>query len=293
MGGSERSQSPLLVVIPKRSGGICVWRGTSSTRGAINSVVDPHTPRNRRATHTLTSAFATSAAFEAAVHELSPRLAVFDCDGTLWSGDAGSAFMYWTVSNGVLGPAAARRMEARYAAYKRGEVSEAAICGEMVQLYGGLREPDLRAAAREFFRAEVEGNIFPEMQRLVADLQRAGTEIWAVSSTNDWVIEEGVRRFDIPVSCILAAKVAVEGGIVTDRLLDVPTDEGKVLSLARADIRAPDAVFGNSVHDAAMLSIARGAFPVNPSPALFERSAREGWTVFFPDAVRPSEARVR
>ena len=31
-------------------------------------------------------------------------------------------------------------------------------------------------------------------------------------------------------------------------------------------VTAPDAVFGNSVHDAAMLAIARRAFPVNPTP---------------------------
>jgi phosphoserine phosphatase len=50
---------------------------------------------------------------------------------------------------------------------------------------------------------------------------------------------------------------------------------------------APDAVFGNSVHDAAMLAIARGAFPVNPTPALVERSAQEGWPVYYPGSVEP------
>ena len=45
--------------------------------------------------------------------------------------------------------------------------------------------------------------------------------------------------------------------MATDRLRDVPTDEGKVASLMRVGVTAPDAVFGNSVHDAAMLSIAR------------------------------------
>ena len=46
---------------------------------------------------------------------------------------------------------------------------------------------------------------------------------------------------------------------MTNELLDVPTDEGKVAALARVGVGEPDAVFGNSVHDAAMLRIARRA----------------------------------
>jgi phosphoserine phosphatase len=225
--------------------------------------------------------------FEAAVHSLTPRIAVFDCDGTLWSGDAGSAFMHWTVETGLLSRGAIDWLDGRYRKYKRGEVSELAICGEMVQVYQGLREDEVRRAARDFFRAKIERNIFPEMQRLIAALQRDNVEIWAVSSTNDWVIEEGVQRFNIPANRVLAARVAVVNGIVTDRLLDVPTDEGKVAALARAGITHPDAVFGNSVHDTAMLAIARRAFPVNPTSALTERSAAEGWPVYFPASVRP------
>jgi phosphoserine phosphatase len=224
---------------------------------------------------------------------LAPAVAVFDCDGTLWSGDAGSAFMHWTIEQGLLSREAADWLDARYRAYLRGEVSELAICGEMVQIYHGLRESELRAAAAQFFAARVEPRIFPEMLALVRQLQARGTDIWAVSSTCDWVVEEGVRRFSIPPTRVLSARVSVAAGLVTDILIDVPTDEGKVASLARAGITAPGAVFGNSIHDAAMLAIARGrngsssAFPVNPTPALLERSAAEGWPVFYPASVAP------
>jgi len=225
--------------------------------------------------------------FEANVHALAPRVAVFDCDGTLWSGDAGSGFMRWTIETGLLSRGSIDWLDGRYRKYLRGEVSELAICGEMVQVYQGLRESEVRRAAADFFQARIERNIFPELQRLIADLQQNDVEIWAVSSTNDWVIEEGIKRFNIPANRVLAARVEIVDGIVSDRLLDVPTDHGKVDSLARAGITRPDAVFGNSVHDAAMLAIARGAFPVNPSPALLERSGIEGWPVYFPASVRP------
>jgi phosphoserine phosphatase len=102
------------------------------------------------------------------------------------------------------------------------------------------------------------------------------------------VIEEGVQRFNIPANRVLAARVAIDNGRASERLLDVPTDEGKVASLKLAGITAPDAVFGNSVHDAAMLAIARGAFPVNPSAELVQRSAEENWPLYYPASVAPS-----
>ena len=219
----------------------------------------------------------TTAEFHSTVHALAPEVAVFDCDGTLWSGDAGTGFMRWTVDGGLLSRKAIDWLDDRYRAYLRGEVSELAICGEMVQIYQGLRESEMRSAAAEFFATRIEPNLFPEMLTLVRDLQARGTEIWAVSSTCNWVIEEGMRRFEIPPDRILAARVAIdsEAGLVTHTLLDVPTDEAKVASLARVGIHAPDAVFGNSIHDAAMLDIARRAFPIDPTPALLAHSIRE------------------
>jgi phosphoserine phosphatase len=221
------------------------------------------------------------------LHALSPAVAVFDCDGTLWSGDAGSGFMNWTIETGLVSREATDWIDERYRGYLRGDVSEAAICGEMVQMYQLLREEEMRRAAEVFFKAQIERNIFPEMLALVEELRGKGVEIWAVSSTNNWVIEEGVRRFGIQADRVLAAQVEVKDGVVTDVLLDVPTDEGKVAALGRVGVTAPDAVFGNSVHDAAMLSIARRAFPVNPTPGLVEHSARAGWAVYYPGSVEP------
>jgi len=230
----------------------------------------------------------TTEQFHARVHALTPKLAVFDCDGTLWSGDAGSSFMRWSMESGLLSREATDWLNNRYEGYKRGDVSELAICGEMVQVYHGLREAELRRAAAEFFAKHIEPHIFPEMLQLVTDLQKSGVEIWAVSSTCDWVIEEGVKRFNIPADHVLAACVTCEQGHATERLIDVPTDEGKVASLKRKNITAPDAVFGNSIHDQAMLAIATGAFPVNPSAELLRHSATVGWPVYYPASVAPA-----
>jgi phosphoserine phosphatase len=227
----------------------------------------------------------SAADFHRAVLALAPRTAVFDCDGTLWGGDAGYGFMLWSIKTGVVSRNAADWIDSRYRLYVSGDISELAICGEMVQLYTGLEESELRRAAATFFHSQIHPHIFPEMQRLVADLQAAGCEIWAVSSTNNWVIEEGVRGFGIPPERILAARVAVVDGLITSTLLDVPTDEGKALSLQRVDRGQPDVVFGNSIHDAAMLALAHAPFAVNPTPALLEMAGERNWPVFIPAAI--------
>ena len=227
----------------------------------------------------------SAADFHRTVLALAPRIAVFDCDGTLWSGDAGYGFMLWSIKTGLVSRNAADWIDSRYRLYRTGDISELAICGEMVQLYTGLEESELRRAAATFFHSQIQPHIFPEMQRLVADLQSTGCEIWAVSSTNNWVIEEGVRDFGISPDKILSARVAIVDGLTTSTLIDVPTDEGKALSLQRVDRAQPDVVFGNSIHDAAMLALARAPFAVNPTPGLLEIAAERNWPVFIPAGI--------
>ncbi len=64
-----------------------------------------------------------------------------------------------------------------------------------------------------------------------------------------------------------------------------PAVKARPQRCAGAGVESPDAVFGNSVHDAAMLVMAKRAFPVNPTPALLEIAAEHGWPVFYPGAV--------
>ena len=227
----------------------------------------------------------TAQEFERLVFASNPQVAVFDCDGTLWNGDTGYGFMAWSLEKGLVSRSTCDWADTRYRDYLAGKVSELAICGEMVQIYAGLREEELRAAAARYVREYVPPRIFAEMAQLVAALQKAGVEIWAVSSTNKWVVAEGVRDFNIPEERVLAAEVRVVNGIITTEILDVPTDEKKAAALARIGLTRPDAVFGNSVHDLAMLEIARNAFPVNPSPELLEAAAKNGWGYFLPEAA--------
>ena len=224
--------------------------------------------------------------FADSVLALRPRVAVFDCDGTLWSGDSGADFFYWQIDRGMFPHDVAERAAARYADYKQGKVDEEVMCGEMVTINAGQPVQTLEEAAEEFFSSIVEKRIFPEMLRLTRELESIGCEVWAVSSTNDWVVREGVKRFGIPGRRVLAASVHIEDGQATDRLIRVPSGPGKAAAIEEVMQKPVDVCFGNSIHDAAMLEIARHAFAVNPNPDLGKIAQEKGWQIYWPSGTR-------
>ncbi len=234
----------------------------------------------------------TAQEFERLVFESHLKTAVFDCDGTLWSGDAGYGFMAWSLEQGLVSRSTQDWIDTRYRDYKAGNVSEEAMCGEMVQIYAGLRDEELRAAAARYVNEFVRVRVFAEMAALVERMRKMRIDLWAVSSTNRWVIAEGLRDFKIPEEHILAAEVRVVEGVITGEIVDVPTGPAKAKALRRVGLTHPDAVFGNSVHDLAMLEMARCPFTVNPSPSLMAAAAKRDWGYFRPQAAEGVEAAV-
>lgn len=230
---------------------------------------------------------ATPQQFVDSVLQLELRTAAFDCDGTLWSGDAGESFFDWEIQRGLVAAEVGRAMRARYAEYKEGKVSEDEMCGEMVTMHQGIADATMIDAATEFMTQAFPGRAFPEMRDLVERLRDRGCDIWAVSSSNEWVIRAGMRPFGIGGDRILAAKAEVKNGVVTDRLLRMPSGPGKVRALREEAKKTIDAAFGNSRWDTEMLAMAKHGFAINPNRDL-EATARErGWTIYFPDGTAP------
>jgi len=109
----------------------------------------------------------TKKEFLDSVLRLGPKVAAFDCDGTLWSGDAGERFFDWEINHGVVPAEVGRAMRARYLEYKAGSVSEEDMCGEMVTMHKGMTEAVMMKAAWDFMENAFPGHIFPEMQELI------------------------------------------------------------------------------------------------------------------------------
>jgi HAD superfamily phosphoserine phosphatase-like hydrolase len=220
--------------------------------------------------------------FIESVLTLKPRVATFDCDGTLWSGDAGEGFFNWELKEAWLPEEISRWIRSRYAEYKEGKVAEEVMCGEMVTIHRGMREEVVQRACDAYFAREIAPTIFPEMRALVQRLHEAGCDIWAVSSSSHWVIRSGMRSFGVSNGRILAAEAAVDNGIVQDRLIRVPSGPGKPEAIRSVLSSAPDCAFGNAIWDREMLEMAKRPFVINPNPDLKEVAVAKDWTVYQP-----------
>src|ERR1700693_5773398 len=117
-----------------------------------------------------------------------PLSAAFDCDGTLWSGDAGEGFFSWELEQQLVPDEIANWARSRYADYKAGQVAEEVMCGEMVTMHRGLREEVVQQACDTYFAQAIAANIFPEMRELVGRLRQSGCDVWAVSSSSRWIM---------------------------------------------------------------------------------------------------------
>jgi HAD superfamily hydrolase (TIGR01490 family) len=234
--------------------------------------------------------FNSPADFIDSVLAVNPHVAAFDCDGTLWFGDSGMKFLYWEIEQGLLPSDVVQAIMRRYDEYLAGRVSEDEMCGEMVQIHLGIEESKLRQFAERFATSHVMPHFFPEMETLVEQLRRRGCDIWAVSSTNNWVIEAAVKKVDIPAERVLAVRVEIENGMATDRLGEITSGPGKAHALKRALTRPLDISFGNSVFDLEMLQLARHAFPVNPNDDLRKISMDRGWRFYQPAVVKLSSS---
>src|SRR5712664_3389041 len=243
-----------------------------------------------QAPYFMTSLTPIQSEFIESVLTLKPRVATFDCDGTLWSGDAGEGFFSWELNQGLVSDDIVEWARQRYADYKAGKVSEDVMCGEMVTMHRGLQEEVVQQACDSYFAQAIAPNIFPEMRELVKRLRASGCDVWAVSSSNQWIIRSGMRSFAIPQNRILAAEVAVENGTITDRLIRVPSGPGKsdvIRSVLKSSpTSAPDCAFGNAIWDREMLAMSKHPFAINPNPNLKEIALANHWTVYQPRTDR-------
>jgi HAD superfamily phosphoserine phosphatase-like hydrolase len=233
--------------------------------------------------------------FVESVLTLKPRVATFDCDGTLWSGDAGEGFFSWELNQGLVSDEIVQWARQRYADYKAGKVAEDVMCGEMVTMHRGLQEEVVQQVCDSYFAQAIAPNIFPEMRELVQRLRASGCDVWAVSSSNQWIIRSGMRGFGIAQNRILAAEVTVENGTIgrtiSDRLIRVPSGPGKSEAirsvLKSSSDHRPDCAFGNAIWDREMLAMSKHPFAINPNPDLKRIAHANGWTVYQPQFFLP------
>ena len=215
------------------------------------------------------------------------RLALFDLDHTLLSGDSDVLWCEFLIAEGLLDRAEFeprnRRMAERYAL---GVATPAEFCGFYAQTLAGAR-PDAWRPLRERFLRDVVAPRIPAAARALVDGHRdAGDRVVLSTATNRYLVE--LTALDLGIDDLIATEVEVVDGAFTGRNTGVLNmREGKVERLRQwldvqglpSTLLAEATFYSDSKNDLPLLQAVGRPVAVDPDAVLAAHASREGWPV--------------
>lgn len=210
------------------------------------------------------------------------KVAVFDCDGTLF----GQAPYY--LADEALYDYARRHYEGKTDSLSvaKMKVVDQLLHGDnvgvdfvqnRVRFLSGLTADEIQSIGNAMFHEKYQNKMYPEMKALIANLENFGFEVWILSASPELLYQRFcAEQLGLPEDRILGVKSRVgEGGVVTDELVyPVSQDEGKA-DVVRTFIKAdPLFVGGNSRGDLEMMETSVGLkIMINPDDKKPEKVA--------------------
>jgi len=174
-------------------------------------------------------------------------------------------------------PGAARFAELLYSWYfaKISEGKTESACSDIVRLFAGFSNDELREIAADTVRHErlapceetnAESLQLPRGIRYVREvcllmewLRNRDFNIWVVSGSNRWSVEEVCRPLSIPASNVLGIDLLATQGFYTPHVVrPVPVLEGKVRALETRSTPPPSIVVSDSLTDLPLFRYATG-----------------------------------
>lgn len=260
-------------------------------------------------------------------HRTDRPVAVFDCDGTVIKGDIGEAMLYHQIEHfwlktsparvwpdhpeaheldrlyGALAemPPPSRRNHSLYEPFARlildwyfGQIAEGQVekaCSDIVRLFSGYSQEEVRALAQETFLSErgtplsvrtLGGYSRPrgiryidETVELLKILQDASFDLWVVSGSNRWSVESVFTPLGIPPERIIGIELAHREGLLIDSVIQpVPVRENKISALKKKESRIPLLVASDSRNDIPLFQYSAGL-------KVYVNSRRKESTEFF------------
>jgi len=215
------------------------------------------------------------------------RLALFDLDHTLLSGDSDVLWCEFAIAERLLNRAEFEPRNQRMAdRYAQGIETPAEFCGFYAQTLTGAR-PDAWQGLRERFLCEVIAPRIPASSRELVERHRAGGDrVVLTTATNRFLVELTAR--DLGIDDLLATEVEVVDGAFTGRNTGVLNmREGKVERLRRwlegeglpPTALADAAFYSDSKNDLPLLLAVGHPVAVDPDDVLAEHARRAGWPV--------------
>jgi HAD superfamily hydrolase (TIGR01490 family) len=214
------------------------------------------------------------------------RLALFDLDHTLLSGDSDVLWCEFLLAQGLLDDSFVRRNRLMSEAYTAGSVTPADYCNFYAGLLAGRSEDDWLPLRRRFVDEVVRPRIPNDARALLQRHREAGHTLVLTTATNRVV--SALTAADLGVDHHLATELEMADGCFTGRTLGtLNMRTGKVERL-RTWLQTqgePESVlkqatfYTDSINDLPLLSVVRQPVVVDPDPRLESTALRKGWKV--------------
>lgn len=223
--------------------------------------------------------------FESTVPMKTRKVAVFDCDGTLFGQAphylADEALLEYAKKNyeGKTDKMSKEKM-AVVDKLLHGNNVGVEYVQNRIKFLSGLTPEQIATIGNDCFHEKFQHKMYPEMKQLLANLKDFDFEIWILSASPEFLYEKFcAEQLGIPQERILGVKSLVNSeGITTDQLIfPVPQDEGKAEAVYSFIKARPLFVGGNSRGDMEMMNTSVGLkMIVNPDAKKVENGAEAG-----------------
>ena len=216
----------------------------------------------------------------------SSRLALFDLDHTLLSGDSDYLWCEFLADLGWL-PAHARERNADIAErYSAGSVTQHEYCSFHAGLIAGRTPAELQPLRERFLAKRIRPRISQDARALLARHRAAGDRLLLTTATNRVVSELTAR--ELGVDDYLCTELEFDGTRYTGRIAGTPNMRlGKLERLREWMARhgqTNDALrrasfYSDSINDLVLLSVVGRPVVVDPDVRLENAARRKNWTV--------------
>ena len=219
------------------------------------------------------------------------RLALFDLDGTLLTGDTDVLWCEYLMDEGLLDRSTFAPRNAEVAArYARADISPAEFCAFYASTLAGRSAREWAPWRARFVEAVVAPRIGPAARELVAGCALAGDRLVLTTATNRFLSEPVAALLGI--ADLIATELQTDGGtdsgVFTGRNAGVLNmREGKCARLHAwlADRSMPAALlteasfYSDSLNDLPLLEAVGRPVVVDPDPRLRFEAEQRGWPV--------------
>lgn len=211
-------------------------------------------------------------------------LAAFDADGTLWAEDANDILMGYERRESLrdlkdlLDPA----YQKEGMRYKR--------CQIFAERQAGFFLEEFREHCRQALK-ESPLHVFSFQKKLLKFLKEKGMEIVIVTASVQWMVEEAVKMYQLPVDQVLGVRNRLEGDLITGELIQTPFKKAKGEVLL--NYSGGEACFlaaGNTLTDLPLLEMAKIPIVVHSASSqsplfatesrLKEQALEKAWILF-------------